>query len=650
MLGARLLRVITGIALVVALAPSGIAFLTWRQKQGRNARPGAPLLSLSASTFLPALHLAPPPPHTAPPPPSPSSHVTGRGVAAHDDLATPKASMPPASLSTLPDSAAAAAYFGTGAAAAGAMPTRITLRDGAAAASYPRVGASGTVGAGGVVLSGAAGANSPSLSPPPPPPPPPHQHPRPHAVATRTNGATGGSAVASHGLANASTAAAIPRQTLCPPYLTGPACDEQMFPSCAVQWGMNMQIAPCARTLRVPGVNQFPVSCECLLECDVAGHGARIDCIQESDRLPLHDPLRKEKNISLAAYTPPWFGSPKELERIWVGGIELSYDPTLAAILRADAARSAAQHLCGGRGISSRAILRTAPLRPGDTPASLPAERCLCFPHHSTSDDGKRCEPHASVDANCINRCSKVGKCVSGVCVCPISRRGVDCSVRTDRPAVAPPGGGGSADDGGGAGGSGSRPSGSRPSPLIYVYELPAHLNTWISMPKIVSRGCSTEVDCWWVGKDPVYSIDLILLRRLMNSTHRTDDPAEADFFYIPILNSMGFHTHKFGIYMPSAPAARVIQSAVDFVRIRYPFWNRTGGSDHMIPLTGDDGSAWLRGRLPFLKDMIFLTHWGYRCNDARLRLLQPDRCIHNMGFRSHHSGDERPLMTTDDH
>lgn len=66
-----------------------------------------------------------------------------------------------------------------------------------------------------------------------------------------------------------------------------------------------------------------------------------------------------------------------------------------------------------------------------------------------------------------------------------------------------------------------------------------------------------------------------------------------------------------------------------------------TDGADHLMPFTGDDGSAWLRGRLPGLAKAMFITHWGFQCNDATL-LKKPVHCVQaQLGFRAHRSGQD---------
>ena len=52
--------------------------------------------------------------------------------------------------------------------------------------------------------------------------------------------------------------------------------------------------------------------------------------------------------------------------------------------------------------------------------------------------------------------------------------------------------------------------------------------------PRQQASGCYDEASCWWVSGEPTYGLDLALVRALLASPHRTDDPARADLFVVP--------------------------------------------------------------------------------------------------------------------
>eukprot|EP00965_Chrysotila_dentata_P003099 101348-Pleurochrysis_carterae.AAC.1 len=87
--------------------------------------------------------------------------------------------------------------------------------------------------------------------------------------------------------------------------------------------------------------------------------------------------------------------------------------------------------------------------------------------------------------------------------------------------------------------------------------------------------------------------------------------------------------THRYGIYMPSSHAARLVSAALEYVRGVWPFWNASGGRDHIFTFTGDNGAVWMRARLPLLTEAVFITHWGDRC-------LPPNDCVRLAGWRAH--------------
>ena len=398
------------------------------------------------------------------------------------------------------------------------------------------------------------------------------------------------------------------------------------------------------------------------MQCEQAGHAARIECLLERPTLELLSGLR----IDLGNFTPPWSGNPKELRRTWPE-LFIRYDPALATRLSVVGTNSAAR--CGGHGFNVSLLdpSEVSALRALLPRAPFPKDGCTCAPGYSPPD----CTPTHSPRSRCIHSCSGNGVCTMGTCLCDDRWRGIDCSTpaaassthpaaastrtRTRRSALA------AATVAAAAPSSASAPVASAArnaearlgtvSPRIYIYDLPAELSSWLALPRSGIDGHETDGAPWWQVTDPMYSADVRLLTRLLASPHRTLQPDHADYFYVPLMLSLGFVSHRFGIYLPSQPAARLINKTVTYIRTTFPYWNRTNGSNHMLAFTGDDGSTWLRGRLPSLAHAIFLTHWGMQCNDRAKLLHRPQHCVTaQLGFRAHRSGQDivlPPLHTS---
>ena len=94
------------------------------------------------------------------------------------------------------------------------------------------------------------------------------------------------------------------------------------------------------------------------------------------------------------------------------------------------------------------------------------------------------------------------------------------------------------------------------------------------------------------------YVLEVMLHEWLLSSPHRTLDPSEADWFYVPVYATCAIVTQIFET--PSSPvlkyrvarAVQLYQQAHAFVRERLPYWNASGGVDHIWTFGYDEGAC----------------------------------------------------------
>jgi len=251
---------------------------------------------------------------------------------------------------------------------------------------------------------------------------------------------------------------------------------------------------------------------------------------------------------------------------------------------------------------------------------------------------GIYCE-HA-VEHSCLNQCSGHGQCSYGFCHCHEGYYGYDCSRRRqavearpgleakERPwlkphvmpvpaALDPP------------------PRSSRKRPLIYVYDLPPEFNSRLLQYRVERGYCmykgfmpGNKTD--WTGW--TYSVEGVLHESLLLSEHRTLDPEEADFFYVP-----AYSTCLFEVYgknpRPRWPdlenadkgnrpmaAANMLRAARRWIsKTHSKYWQRRGGRDHIWLMAHDEGPCYAPSSI---WPGIILSHWG-RLDDPHRSLSQ---------------------------
>jgi hypothetical protein len=61
--------------------------------------------------------------------------------------------------------------------------------------------------------------------------------------------------------------------------------------------------------------------------------------------------------------------------------------------------------------------------------------------------------------------------------------------------------------------------------------------------------------------------------------------------------------------YSRVSGAALMTHEVLDWLRTTYPYWNRTGGADHVWLFSHDEGGCWAPSEV--YNNSIVLTHWG---------------------------------------
>lgn len=228
--------------------------------------------------------------------------------------------------------------------------------------------------------------------------------------------------------------------------------------------------------------------------------------------------------------------------------------------------------------------------------ADEPEYKCPCYL------DGML-GPNCDIPAEhfCVNQCSGHGECILGWCRCHQGYFGQDCAYRlpgvkwdsgllADRPWLEdfirtpasedPP------------------PGSTRKRPLIYVYELEPMYNQLMLQYRFSRASCTHRLfeqgNVTEFRDDWMYQADTGIHEMLLQSRHRTLDPEEADFFYIPVYVSC-FFWPVFGaadfpfFHSGPTPTTRASQGtnmmieAWSWLRSHYQYWDRNNGKDHII-------------------------------------------------------------------
>ncbi|XP_042417435.1 uncharacterized protein LOC122006135 isoform X1 [Zingiber officinale] len=227
---------------------------------------------------------------------------------------------------------------------------------------------------------------------------------------------------------------------------------------------------------------------------------------------------------------------------------------------------------------------------------------------------------------SCVNQCSGHGHCRGGFCECDRGYYGIDCSVPS---ALSP---------------MQEWPVWLRPAkvdlpdkvsingelmtikavvkkkrPLIYVYDLPPEFNAHLLEGRHFKFECVNRIytdknRTLWT--DQLYGSQMALYESILASPYRTMNGDEADFLYVPVLDSCIITRADDAPHLRmkeqkglrSYFALEFYKRVYDHIVEKYPYWNRSAGKDHIWFFSWDEGACYAPKEI---WNSTMLVHWG---------------------------------------
>jgi len=175
----------------------------------------------------------------------------------------------------------------------------------------------------------------------------------------------------------------------------------------------------------------------------------------------------------------------------------------------------------------------------------------------------------------------------------------------------------------------------------VFVYPLPKEFNVE-ALEELFSA--EDEAKKWYSPLSP----EQRLHEAILSSPYTTQEPEEADLYYVPFYSSaihLMWNGRHVGYDAGQKRTMETLTKAVNFVRRRWPYWNRHHGADHVFTLTFDygrcltmnPGLADASGAHPLIENATVISIFGeqgHKCFDEKRDIVIPPYVNPNFAAR----------------
>ncbi|KAE9608342.1 hypothetical protein Lal_00026182 [Lupinus albus] len=144
----------------------------------------------------------------------------------------------------------------------------------------------------------------------------------------------------------------------------------------------------------------------------------------------------------------------------------------------------------------------------------------------------------------------------------------------------------------------------------VFMYDLPRRFNVGMIDRRNTTETPVTVVDWppwpenWGLKKQ--HSVEYWMMGSLIHEGEDGDrkeavrvfDPEDADAFFVPFFSSLSFNTHGRTMTDPATEIDRKLQVDVMELLRKSKYWQRSGGRDHVFPLTHPNAFRFLRNQV----------------------------------------------------